>query len=184
MAKLAASTYGEALFELAAENNAVDSFYEEVNGVIQVLEENPDLMKLVRHPKIVKEEKVAVIENIFKGRISDHLTGFLVLLVKKDRFGELMEIFDYFIGKIKEYKKIGVAYVTTVTDLKEAQKESVVSKLLQVTSFETLEMHYETDQSLIGGMVIRIGDRVVDSSIKTKLSELSKELYKVQLSLL
>ncbi len=45
-----------------------------------------------------------------------------------------------------------------------------------------MEMHYQTDESLIGGMVIRIGDRVVDSSIKTKLSELTRQLMKIQLS--
>ena len=63
------------------------------------------------------------------------------------------------------------------SDLKEVER-----KLLETTSYQQMEMHYQTDESLIGGMVIRIGDRVVDSSIKTKLSELTRQLMKIQLS--
>ena len=54
-------------------------------------------------------------------------------------------------------------------------------RLLDTTDYKKMEMHYNVDESLIGGMVVRIGDRVVDSSIKTKLNELQKELLKVQL---
>ena len=65
-------TYGDALFELALEENAVDSLAEEVQMVLNVLEENEELMKLLRHPKIVKEEKIKIIQDIFKGRVSDN----------------------------------------------------------------------------------------------------------------
>ena len=78
-------------------------------------------------------------------------------------------------------KGIGVAYVTTVSGLSDAQKEQVVNKLLATTGYQQMEMHYQEDQSLIGGMVIRIGDRIVDSSIRTKLEELQKQLMKIQL---
>ena len=74
-------TYGDALFELALEENAVDSLAEEVQMVLNVLEENEELMKLLHHPKIVKEEKIKIIQDIFKGRVSDNLTGFLEIIV-------------------------------------------------------------------------------------------------------
>ena len=60
------------------------------------------------------------------------------------------------------------------------RKEKVEKKLLETTQYETFEMNYVVDESLIGGMVIRIGDRVVDSSIKTKLYNLSRELRNIQ----
>ena len=69
----------------------------------------------------------------------------------------------------------------TAIELSEEQKEKVEQKLLKTTSYEQFEMNYEVDASLIGGMVIRIGDRIVDSSIRTKLYELSKNLRKIQL---
>ena len=174
-------TYGDALFELALEENAVDSLAEEVQMVLNVLEENEELMKLLHHPKIVKEEKIKIIQDIFKGRVSDNLTGFLEIIVDKDRYNEIPSIFRFFLDLVKEYKNIGVAYVTTAVELKDAQKEDLKKRLLETTKYETFEMHYQTDASLIGGMVIRIGDRVVDSSIKSKLEEMSRNLMKIQL---
>lgn len=183
MAKLISKTYGDALFELALEENAVDSLAEEVQMVLNVLDENEDLMKLLHHPKIVKEEKIKIIQDIFKGRVSDNLTGFLEIIVDKDRYNEIPSIFRFFLDLVKEYKNIGVAYVTTAVELKNAQKEELKKRLLETTKYETFEMHYQIDASLIGGMMIRIGDRVVDSSIKSKLEEMSRNLMKIQLKL-
>ena len=95
---------------------------------------------------------------------------------------EIDAILDYFLAEIKSYKGIGIAYVTTASALNSGQQKEVERKLLETTSYQQMEMHYHTDESLIGGMVIRIGDRVVDSSIKTKLSELTRQLMKIQLS--
>ena len=67
-------------------------------------------------------------------------------------------------------------------ELKKIQKTAIEKKILATTEYESLEMNYQLDPSLIGGMVIRIGDRVVDGSIKTKLDKLSRELGKIQLT--
>ena len=79
------------------------------------------------------------------------------------------------------YKKIGIAYVSTAKPLTDEQKKAVAGKLLETTEYVDFQMNYTVDESLIGGMVIRIGDRVVDSSIKHKIDELSRSLMKVQL---
>lgn len=182
MAKLVESSYGEALFELAVEKNELDSMAEQVTLLAQAFAENPELAKLLNHPKISKEEKISVVENIFKGRFSDDIVGFLVIIVEKDRSSEIEGIFDYFQAKVREYKKIGVARVTSAVELSAEQKQRVVEKLLQQTSYESFEVEYSVDASLIGGMVIRIGDRVVDSSIRTKLDNMTRKLRKVSVS--
>ncbi len=182
MAKLVSKTYGEALFELAAEENKVDVFMEEITQLQHIFAQNKEFGKLMNHPKILKEEKIQVLQNVLKGRISDELTGFLTLIVTKDRYGEIDGILDYFLTEVKKYKGIGIAYVTTAAALREEQKAQIEQKLLQTTSYKKMEMHYGVDGSLIGGMVIRIGDRVVDSSIKTRLNELTRQLIKIQLS--
>ena len=74
MAKLVSNTYGDALFELALEENKIDSLSEEIAVVTNALAENQDLTKLMNHPKISKDEKVTLIEDIFKGRVSMELT--------------------------------------------------------------------------------------------------------------
>lgn len=181
MAKLVSNTYGDALFELALEMNQMDSMLEEVKAVSELLKENEELTKLMNHPKVVKEEKIEVIENIFKGRVSMELVGLMRMIVEKDHFNEMDSVFVYFIERVKEYKNIGTAYVTSAIELSDAQKAAVERRLLDTTKYVKFEMHYSVDASLIGGMTIRIGDRVVDSSIKNKLNDLTRELTKIQL---
>ena len=181
MAKLVSKTYGEALFEIAVEENKTQILMEEAISVQELLKQNPDFNKLMLHPGIPKQEKVQVMRNIFKGRVSDELTGFFEIIITKERYGELEAIFKYFIDKVKEADKIGVAYVTTAVELTEGQKSSVRSRLLQTSSYQTMEIQYDVDPALIGGMVIRINDRVVDSSIRTKLNDLTKQLLNIQL---
>ncbi|MGN0279029.1 MAG: ATP synthase F1 subunit delta [Lachnospiraceae bacterium] len=181
MAKLISKTYGDALFELAVEEDKIDVLLEEIEQLQNILAQNEDFGKLMNHPKIIKEEKIQVAENVFKGRISQELLGFLTIIISKDRYKDIDEILAYFIAEVKKYKGIGVATVTTAVPLREDQCRKIEQKLLETTEYKSMEMHYKQDASLIGGMVIRIGDRVVDSSISTKLNELQKELLKVQI---
>ena len=181
MAKLVSKTYGEALFELAVEEGREDAFLTEIVALREVLKENPDFNKLMNHPKILKEEKLKVLDDVFEGRISKELSGFLHLVVSKDRYGAIDAILDYFIDEVKKLKGIGIAYVTTAIPLSLAKQKEIEEKLLATTSFKQMEMHFMVDEELIGGMVIRIGDRVVDSSIKTKLFEMRRTLLKTKI---
>ena len=181
MAKLVSQTYGEALFEVAVEEQKTDIFLEEALVFLTTLEQNPELDKLMKHPKISKLEKEQVMDNVFKNQVSDEMLGFVKLVVKKERYNELPKIFRYLVDRIKEEKKIGIAYVTTAVELSDAKKQNVENRLLQTTQYKTMEMHYAVDESLIGGMVIRIKDRVVDSSVRTKLEEMKKQLLQIQL---
>lgn len=181
MAKLVSKTYGDALFELAVEENRTDSLLEEIQMVQTVLKENEDFEKILMHPEIPKTEKIQVIENVFRGQTSDALTGFLRIVVTKGRYKDLPEIFAYFIARVKEYKKIGVVQVTSAIPVTDGQKEKIEKKLLDTTHYETMEIDYKVDESLIGGLMIRIGDRVVDSTIKSKLGKLTANLMKISL---
>jgi F-type H+-transporting ATPase subunit delta len=181
MAKLVAGTYGDALFALAVEQNLTDSLMQEIEMVQTVLRENDGLEKILMHPEIPKSKKLQVIEDVFKGRISDALTGFLIIVVTKGRYKDLPDIFAYFIARVKEYKKIGVAEVTSAVPLGEAQKQKIEQKLLDTTRYETMEIDYKVDESKIGGLMIRIGDRVVDSTISSRLNALTASLMKISL---
>ena len=181
MAKLVSKTYGDALFAVALEENRMDEFFEAVKVVADLLRTNEEFGKLMNHPKITKEDKVKIVEEAFGDKIPKEITGIMTLLVTKGRAESILSVFDYFIDLVKEEKKIGSASVTTAVALTDAQKAKVEQKLLDTTKYESFEMNYSVDESLIGGMVIRIGDRVVDSSIKTKLYELSRDLRKVQI---
>ena len=181
MAKLVSKTYGEALFELAHEENKASEMLEEIQSVREILKSNPEFVKLMLHPGIAKQDKLKTVEEVFKGRTSEEITGFIRVVVDKERFGDIDAIFQYFIDKEKESAGIGVAYVVTPKTLDLEGQSKVKNKLLETTDYKTIEMNYAVDPSLIGGMVIRIGDRVVDSSIKSRLNDLTKDLLELQL---
>lgn len=183
MAKLVSKTYGEALYEVAMESGegkAVE-LMEEIRGINQILEQNPRFDGLMKHPGIPKQDKLQIVESVFRGKVSEELAGLLETVVSKERYGDLPAIFAYFTDRVKEQQKIGVGYVTTAVELDPAQKAAVESRLLATAGYRKMELHYRVDPSVIGGMVIRINDRVVDSSIRTKLDGLTKQLLQIQL---
>ena len=176
MAKLITKTYGDALFDVAVEAKAVDRLDREAASVAEIIDRNPEFLKLLKHPNVTKEEKIRVIEDVFGGRVSDEMFGFLRVLVDKDRQGHILEILQYFTDRVKEYRRIGVVYITSALPLEADQKKKIEKKVLETSGFAALEPHYSVDKDLIGGIVIRIGDRVVDGSVRNKLDNLTREL--------
>ena len=182
MAKLVSKTYGDALFEVAVEEGSVDSMAEETEGVLKIFSENEDYIKVLNHPKIPVEEKKGLIKEAFEGKVSNELLGLMLTVVDKGRFSEIEDILQYFLFEVRGYKKIGTAAVTSAVALSDTEKKAVEKRLLETTAYESFLLEYQVDKSLIGGMVIKIGDRVVDSSIRTKLDHMARELSKVQIS--
>ncbi|MBR6238619.1 MAG: F0F1 ATP synthase subunit delta [Lachnospiraceae bacterium] len=182
MAKLISKTYGDALLELVAEQNNEDAMMEEVKALSEILNDNPDFMKLMCNPRVDMDNKLEVVQNVFGGRLSAELMGFLKIVVSKGRFPEIQSIFAYFMDETEKLKGIGKAYVTTPMELSADEKAKVEKRLLETTGYKSIKLNYAIDESLIGGMKIRIGDRVVDSSISTKIEKLKQSLMNTMLN--
>ena len=176
MAKQVDITYGNALFELALEEGKLDVLYEETIALVQILKDNEELIKLLNHPKVSKDEKLKIVTDTFDGKISDELTGLMAMVVNKGHISQIISILNYFVKQVKKEKNIGVATVKSALELSDSQKQAIEKRLIETTSYDTMEIDYSVDKSLIGGLVIRIEDRVVDSSIKTKLENMSRTL--------
>lgn len=181
MASRVSKAYGDAYVSLEMEQNRLMEAMEEVSAVKQIFDTNQDLKKFLHHPKITKDEKMKTVENIFKDRVSENMTGFLMIIIKKGRFQELDSIFEYVLERLKKLKKIGTLKVTSAFPLSEEQKQSIKQKVLQITSYKELEILYEIDASIIGGLILCMDDRVVDNSIRTKLQTMGKHLSEIQI---
>lgn len=182
MAKLVCTTYGDALFDVAVESGGVDGLLEDAVLVTDAFRNNKDLGKLLNNPKIEKEDKKKVISDIFGQYVSKDMQGLLELMVSKQRHNDIVGTLEYFTDRVREHKNIGRAWVTTAAPLSVEQKDAIEKRLLETTKYIEFEINYNIDESLIGGIVIRIGDRVFDSSIKSQLDNLTKQLKKIQLS--
>lgn len=176
MAKQVKDVYGNALFEIAKEQDMIEEYLNQVTAVNTAMSDNPELVNMMTHPRIDQNEKDQVLKDVFEGKVFDELFGLMKMVLEKGHFSDIQQIFDHFTDLVKAYRNIGVVYVTTPLALSDAQKKSVEDRILATTDYVKLEMNFCEDESLIGGMVIRIGDRVVDSSIRTKLDRLTHEL--------
>ncbi len=182
MAKLVSKVYGDALFELALEKNMLDEVWSETKVLADVWKSDNGFADMMMHPRIDKDEKIKFIKDVFEDRASEVIMGFLAILVEKGRTAELLSVLDYYSDRVMEYKNIGVAEVTSAVELTDRQKKDVEDRLLEVTKYVSFQMKYIVDAGLIGGMIIRIGDRVLDSSIRQKINTMSRELSRIQLN--
>lgn len=181
MASRVSKIYGDAYVSLQAEENRLAEAMEEVKAVKEIFDTNADLICFLHHPQITKDEKMKIVEKILKGKVSDDMTGFLMIIINKGRYQEINEIFDYMIEQMKKLQGIGTLQVTSAIPLSREQKNKVKKKVLSLTSYKELEIIYEIDETVIGGLILCMDDRVVDNSIRTKLTTMGKHLSQIQL---
>lgn len=182
MAKLVSKVYGDALFSLAREEEQMDALWKEAAMMYEAIDSNPEFLSILCHPEMTMEKRLALLQEVFQEGLSQNMMGLLNVLVKKGRIGEILSVLDYFMEQVSAYKKIGEVVVQTPMPLSEEQREKIENKLLEVSEYETLSVDYQIDESLLGGIVIRIGNRVLDNSIRSKIDAMSRQLSKVKLS--
>ncbi len=182
MAKLIQNTYAEALFEASVEENSVDAVFDDVSMLKRIFTENPEYTALFNNPRLTCAEKQNAAESVLKGKANDLIVGLINTMLTHDRMHEIIKVFESFENKFYDYKKIGIVSVTSAVPLSEAQKKKIEERLKATTDFVSFEITYAVVPEIIGGLVIRIGDRVVDSSIKTKIERLSESLKNASLS--
>lgn len=175
MVELIAKRYGTAIYQLAVEKDQIDTVAEEIAIIREVLKTEEDFVQLINHPKIVVEEKIALVESVFKGKVSDEVMGLVVLTIVKGRQRFLPQIIQYCEDAFDAHNNIVTAYITSTEVLNDHFKQQVKERLEALTQ-KTVNTEFDVDESLIGGMVIRIGDRILDNSIKGKIAKLSKTL--------
>lgn len=181
MAKLVSKAYGEALVQTANEKGHGREMLDEATELLTIVRNNPELKTLMTNPGITEEEKRGILKDVFEGRTDAEMYSFILVLFEKGRYADLEAVLEYFINEMKDSLGIGTAYVTTAVVLDASQRLAIEEKLKQTTDFKTIEVKYSVDESLIGGMVIRIKDRVLDSSVKTRIAKMERELQKLQL---
>lgn len=180
MAKLVEERYAQALLLAAHESGQIDAYQKEVEALLNIFEEEKELMQFLLHPGVEKEEKKAVLIKVFSGRIADDMLCFLELVAEKGHWNEIERILKEFLDKVKEFEKIGVVYVQTAAELDEEQRAAVKKRILETTDYRSVELHVTVDPDLIGGIIVRIKDRICDGSLRTRLETLSRELSKIQ----
>lgn len=164
--------YAEAIYQLALEEKKVSEIYEILKETDSLYRENIDFKQFLTHPLIGREEKHNLISKIFgdDGTIEQNI---LFYLIDKDRINEIKSISEEF--KVLYYRDNNIIDVkaTFAKELSQEQKDRLVEKLKKSTG-KTINLEVLLEPDLIGGGIIRIGDKVIDGSIKSQLENLGK----------
>ena len=180
MAGLVEKNYGDALFELITEENEgkLREVWDELTAVNSIISASAELIKLSKAPTVGKDEKLSVMEEAFKGKLSDYSYNLLMVLTEAGRLDYFGKIYRYFSGLCNE--KFGLADITavTTTPLTDSAREKLIAKMSEVTG-KTVNLKEEIDPSIIGGIVIKYGNRSFDGSVKARLDALKEEIGSV-----
>ncbi len=176
MAKQVRTVYGSALFDAAREVGRLTTVREQAEVIVLALEENPEFLQILNHPEIQMSEKMDLVNAVFSGSADTLIMGTITALLEKGHGREIGYVLESFVSQALEEERIGVAQVTSAVELTEDQKDRIRTKLLDTTDYEAMRVRYEVDPKLIGGLIIRLGDRVVDSSLSSKLAKMQRDL--------
>jgi F-type H+-transporting ATPase subunit delta len=181
MAQLIGSRYSNALFQIAIEENILDTLINDANIICTSLKENPDFNKVIEHPRVSSTEKFEIFKNTFQESVSKELIGLINVMITKNREHYILEVLEGFLLKSNVYKGITTAHISSATPLTESNVNDIKTNLSKNLNKE-IEVHLTVDKSLIGGVSIKVDGLLIDRTIKKQLADIKKELLSIQLA--
>lgn len=170
-----ASKYGKALFDYANDANQLELVHEEMNILKQVLEGNPKVLMLLSNPILsIKQKKDFLIA--FTTELSEESKNFLNFLVDYNRFGNLEDIILEFDNIYNCKKQIADGIVVTAYKLDSTELEKISKTYSKKFGLKELLLTNKVDKSILGGVILSVGDQVIDGSVKRKLQNIRKQI--------
>jgi F-type H+-transporting ATPase subunit delta len=181
-----AGRYAKSLIDLAIEKDQLEAVYKDMLFLQAACRGSKELISLLKSPVIKADKKDRILDAVTAGKIGVITTSFNKLLLKKGRESHLPEIISAFIDQYKALKNIHTAKLTTATPVGEALKQSIMDKIRADANLKTVELNTAVDETLIGGFVLEIGDKLIDASIAFDLNNIKKQfrnndfIYKIR----
>ncbi|ACB86394.1 ATP synthase F1 subunit delta [Natranaerobius thermophilus] len=172
--------YAEALFQLAKEREKINEITQSFNQLIERLRSNEEVFKLLSYPVVDIAEKKQVADEL-TADLEQEIRDYLKVLIDNKRTDELAEIHDTFLDLVRTEENRTLCEVKTPIPLDEDELKKIQDLLAQMSEGE-VEIETTTDESIIGGIVVRIGDRVFDYSLKGQLNSLREQLKKTTIT--
>ncbi|MGL4730199.1 MAG: F0F1 ATP synthase subunit delta [Clostridium sp.] len=165
--------YAQALYDVCEKNNILEETLEDLKSIVESMEECEELRKIIEHPQIHRPEKKAIFKKLFKDEVSEELLSFLILLIDKDRILYLKEKYNQFRLIYFERHNMVEVLVRTAIPLTDEQRNTLKEKLENKYKKEII-LSEKVDESLLGGMIIKVGDDVIDGTVKSRISAMKQ----------
>lgn len=173
-----ARRYAQALFLSSQERNLLDQVEAELKTVVQTIQESKELSQIIDRDTIPSEDKKVLLEKLFTDRISSQTMNFVKLVLDKRREKHLAEMLVEYVSLADTARNMLEVQVKTAAELSPQQQE-LIKQGLSSFSGKDVRLNVEMDTSLLGGIMIKIGDKVYDGSARQQLQSLRKRLESV-----
>lgn len=171
-----AKNYAESLVQVAKDGvMTYEAILNDLNIVNEIINSSEELLTVMENPAININTKNEIIDNVFSNQISNKIINFLKILIDKKRFYELTQIIQAYSNEVDNINNIKRVEVISAVEISEDRKQKLVQKL-QNKLQKNIIANWILDNEIIGGLVIKIDDDVIDNSLKNKLENLSKNI--------
>ena len=176
-----AKRYAKALFNLAKEENKIEQYGEELAGLVLIFETNPELANVIQSPLFPEASRKAIFSSIISSaNLTPIMTSLMNILIEKNRVVHIAEIKDYYMALIDEHANVARAKISAAVEMDEKAIHDV-AKALQKLTGKKIVVDFQQDPELIGGLVTRIGDLVLDGSVRTQLFNIRETMKRGEL---
>lgn len=172
----AGKRYAKAFIGLAKEQSILEAVHKDVLLIQNTLHESNELLLLLESPIVKTEKKIHILKEIYEGKLHELTMRFLLMLAEQKRESALPSVLSSFIEIYNIEHGIASVDVTTAVELDKDSRKKLIEKLRSSYSFENIDLKEHVDEKLIGGMIVRIGDKQIDESVRRKLNEIQQEL--------
>lgn len=167
-----ASRYAKSLIDLAQEKGVLEQVHEDMQLFAKTVKESRDFKLFLTNPIINHSKKLAVLRKLFTGKVGDLTLRFFLLITEKNREAYLEQVAQEFIRQYNQIKGIEKAQVTTAVPLTPELRAQLNQKVAQLTGKSIVQLEEKVDPSIIGGFLLRVGDRQVDDTVRNNLRAL------------
>ncbi len=169
-----ARRYAQAAFEIAQEKGQLDQWKAELDR-IGITFQSPRMAAVFDDPKYTREEREQALAQLLQGKVNPLVYNLVRLLVERGRVGRIPQIVREFTKMYNQARNIAIADVTTATELDEGGRQRVIATLGRITG-KQVQLRTHVDPAILGGLVARVGDELIDASVATRLQELGRRL--------
>lgn len=177
----AAPKYARALFELGERDGKLDVFSDQLKTLVSTLNSHPELRQFMFHPQVKAEVKKDTIQKVFGQDVEKMILNMLMLLVDRRRISGINTVWDEFRRLVNVAHNLEEAEVTTAVSLSKEAETALQQKLSKLTG-KNIILHNKVNPLILGGVVVRIGDKLIDGSVVRQLGDLRRVLTSSKLT--
>nr|QXV92848.1 CF1 delta subunit of ATP synthase [Nitzschia anatoliensis] len=172
----AAVPYARALFDFSVEKNIMHQITADFQNLDVFLDEASELTDYLSNPVVRASAKREILEKTVKSQINTETFKFLMILVERDRINLLRAVINNYLELVYQTASIKMIEVSTASSFTNAQKNSLIEKLKELTNAREIRLVINEDPSLIGGFLIKTESKIIDFTVKNQLQQLAKHL--------